>query len=172
MRCPENLSQNKGKLEGALIISYRRRGEETDVPQDQVAGRCRQVTSAQQKGMTGEEDLTSNQFLKVYFLFLANLETRCVVFLKDELLLSWELFQESLLGTFLCFLSCSFSPSLHETSQGQEQHLFPTEEPFESMALSSSFVACLLQNDTVREILDFSYLLVTGCNTNRVSQCS
>lgn len=44
------------------------------------------------KDMAGEENLTSNQFLKVYFLFLANLETRCVVFLKDELLLSWELF--------------------------------------------------------------------------------
>lgn len=36
MKCPENLPQNKGKLEGALIISYRHRGEETD-----VAGRCR-----------------------------------------------------------------------------------------------------------------------------------
>lgn len=29
MRCLENLSQNKGKLEGALIISYMHRGEET-----------------------------------------------------------------------------------------------------------------------------------------------
>lgn len=46
MRYPENLQQNKRKLEGALIISYMHRGEETDVPQDQVAERCRQVTSA------------------------------------------------------------------------------------------------------------------------------
>lgn len=41
MKCPENLSQNKEKLAGALITRYMHRGEETDVPQDQVAGRCR-----------------------------------------------------------------------------------------------------------------------------------
>lgn len=41
MKCPENLSQNKGKLAGALITRNMHRGEETDVPQDQVAGRCR-----------------------------------------------------------------------------------------------------------------------------------
>lgn len=40
MKCPENLSQTKGRLEGALNISYMQRGEETDVPQDQVPGRC------------------------------------------------------------------------------------------------------------------------------------
>lgn len=48
-------------------------------------------------------------------------------------------------SAFLCFLSCSFCPSLHETSQQQEQHLFLTEELFESMAPSSSFVASLFR---------------------------
>lgn len=74
--CPENLSQNKGKLEGTLIIRYMHGGKEADVPQNKVAARCRQVASPWQKGMVGEENLASNQFLKVYFLFLANLETR------------------------------------------------------------------------------------------------
>lgn len=85
------------------------RGEETDVPQDQVAERCRQVTSAYQKGMVEEENLTLNQFLKVYFLFLANLEKRWIVFLEGELLLSWEVFQENLLKRVLSFVS---SPAL------------------------------------------------------------
>lgn len=40
MKCPENLSQNKGKLEGVLISSQMHRAGETDVPQEGADRSC------------------------------------------------------------------------------------------------------------------------------------
>lgn len=69
------------------------------------------------------------------------------------------------------FLSYSLYPSLHDTSQMLDQHLFPVENHFiKAVVLSSGFVVCLLQSHTEQSCILGTYLL-PAATVIEVSEC-